>query len=167
MLLKKGDYETLYEELMLINYENYIKENNEDEAIMSGITLNISWEGAGLYYFCGLGFINEYLLCNIVNLFELQTEVSHKIYLGCQTEIEKAKNKFTNGKNAYVVWGVNPINRAYTFEEIIEDENPLDTIEVYSELSKGKGNIAIESIKEMDSMTFYEFLKQYYKSLNF
>ncbi|MCK6205755.1 hypothetical protein KZX50_09930 [Bacillus infantis] len=190
MILNKNDYEALYEELKLVNEENYqgnfyvtrfedleeqamqflINENyidDENEDNDQNVSLNISWKGEGLYCFCGLGFINKYSLNHIVDLFEAETEVSHKIYLGDHNEIEKAKNNFTN---VHVVWNIDVVTKTYSLEEIIESEKPTNTSGILSELSKRKGNRQwgnheVEIIKDMNNETFYEFLKQYNKLL--
>ncbi|WP_019154252.1 hypothetical protein [Robertmurraya massiliosenegalensis] len=77
MILNKKDYDALYEELMLINEENYqgkfyvtnvkdleeqalqflIDENyidEKDKDIDENLSLNISWKGEGMYCFLGL-----------------------------------------------------------------------------------------------------------------
>ncbi|MCM3031504.1 hypothetical protein [Niallia sp. MER 6] len=186
MILNKKDYDALYEELMLINEENYqgkfyvtnvkdleeqalqflIDENyidEKDKDIDENLSLKISWKGEGMYCFSGLGFIHEYSLKNVIDLFETETEVSHKIFLGDHNEIEKAKSKFTN---VYVEWNIDIFSQTFSIKEIIEDKKAINNSRSLSnkENSQQK-NCEFESIKEMDNNTFYEFLKQYNKHL--
>ncbi len=67
--------------------------------------------------FSGLGLIHEYSLKNVIDLFETETEVSHKIFLGDHIEIEKAKSKFTN---VYVEWNIDIFSQTFSIKEIIE-----------------------------------------------
>lgn len=186
MILNNDDYDALYEELMLANEENYqgkfyvtslgdleeqavqfLKEENyvdeEYQYIDANFSLKIFWKGEGLYCFCGLGFINQYFLNHVVDLFEAETGVSHKIYLGDHKEIEKTKNNFTN---VFVEWDIDINNKTFSIKEVIEDIKNTDIPKSLSDKENYQGrNCELESIKEMDNEIFYEFLKQYNKLL--
>ncbi|WP_368658432.1 hypothetical protein AB3Z07_02610 [Metabacillus halosaccharovorans] len=181
MILNKKDYDALYEELMLINEENYqgkfyvtnVKDLEEqalqflrdekDKDIDENLSLKISWKGEGMYCFSGLGFIHEYSLKNVIDLFETETEVSHKIFLGDHNEIEKAKSKFTN---VYVKWNIDIFSQTFSIKEIIEDKKAINNSRSLSNKANSQQkNYELESIKEMDNDIFYEFLKQYNKHL--
>jgi hypothetical protein len=196
MTLTKEDYAALYDEMTDVNEENvqgefYVKtleelkhqaieflknEYNYDEEDLEDIELETRWKGEGLYCFWGLGFTNDYCVAHITEIFETETGVDYRIFLGDEKVIEQKKQELLNEDNfvyaIYKVFGFNDVSLV----KVVYSDVPLNDKEVYEELesigyaqSKHDDgcwiNHSIQEIREMDNQEFYQFLKDYEKLL--
>jgi hypothetical protein len=179
MTLTKEDYAALYDEIMNVNEENvqgkfYVNTLEElkhqaieflknkydyDEEDLEDIELEIHWKGEGLYCFRGLGFITEYCVEHITEIFENETGVDYRIFLGDEKVIEQTKQELLNRHNfvyaVYVVYGFNNVSLV----EVVYSNDPID-----KEDENWLG-YSIQEIREMDNQEFYQFLKDYERLL--
>jgi hypothetical protein len=179
MTLTKEDYAALYDEMMDVNEENvqgefyvstleelkhqaieFLKnEHDYDEEDLEDIELEIRWKGEGLYCFWGLGFTNDYCVAHITEIFENETGVDYRIFLGDEKVIEQTKQELLNRHNfvyaVYVVYGFNNVSLV----EVVYSNDPID-----KEDENWLG-YSIQEIREMDNQEFYQFLKDYERLL--
>ncbi|OXB93026.1 hypothetical protein [Parageobacillus galactosidasius] len=121
--------------------------------------MKIHWKGEGLYCFRGLGFITEYCVEYITEIFENETGVDYRIFLGDEKVIEQTKQELLNRHNfvyaVYVVYGFNNVSLV----EVVYSNDPID-----KEDENWLG-YSIQEIREMDNQEFYQFLKDYERLL--
>jgi hypothetical protein len=102
-------------------------------------------------------FITEYCVEHITEIFENETGVDYRIFLGDEKVVEQTKQKLLNGNNfvyaIYKVYGFNNVSLVaveYSDDPIDkEDENWL--------------GYSIQEVREMDNQELYQFLKDYYR----
>lgn len=152
--------EELKEQAMqfLINkWKDEEKYDDDDEYYdeIRDIELNIRWDEDGLYAFWGLDFGSGYTLAHITEIFEVETNVSHLIFLENEEEIEKKKKELYSSYDSsyiYAVW------KLITFELI-------DVLYLDEELDKNHNKhlfyYIVTEIRELDYYSFYDFLRQY------
>ena len=130
-----------------------------DEEDLEDIELEIHWKGEGLYCFRVLGFITEYCVEYITEIFENETGVDYRIFLGDEKVIEQTKQKLLNRNNfvyaIYKVYGFNNVS-------LVDVEYSDDPIDKEDENWLG---YSIQEIREMDNQEFYQFLKDYERLL--
>lgn len=189
--LANKHYKELYEEMMNVNEENVqgeffvssveelkmqatnylVDEQEYDKEDVEDIEFNIHWRGVGLYSFWGLGFISDYSLAHITEIFETETGVNPLIYLGNEAAIEIEKEKWYESDNfVYVVsnYYSDRIEVYYNDEPLEEDDN-LKSIIPDSEWGLNyhyRGNYFVEELRQLDNYAFYEFLRYYAELLS-
>lgn len=188
--LTDNHYKELYEEIMNVNEENvqgkffvstveelkmqaakYLVEEQEyDQEDVDDIKFDISWKGEGLYSFWGLGFISDYSLAHITEIFEVETEVDPLIFLEDKDAIEMEKEKWYKSDNyIYIVSNhYSDHMEVYYNDEPLEEDDILESIIPHSEQHlnyHSRGNYSVTELRQLDNYAFYELLRDHAKSL--
>lgn len=184
MNLTIAQYKALYEEMLEVNEENIqgmffvsnekeLKEqamqflinkwkdeekyDDDDEYYdeIRDIELNIRWDEDGLYAFWGLDFGSGYTLAHITEIFEVETNVSHLIFLENEEEIEKKKKELYlsyDSSYIYAVW--KPITLKLVDVLYLDEELDINN-------NKHLFYYAVTEVSELDHYNFYDFLRQH------
>ena len=102
---------------------------------------------------------NNYCVAHITEIFENETGVDYRIFLGDEKVIEQKKQELLNEDNfvyaIYKVFGFNDVSLV----KVVYSDDPID-----KEDEKWL-NYSIQEIREMDNQEFYQFLKDYERLL--